>query len=236
MSGIQHLHLWQYFRQHRVVSIIVGHVVVMTALGGVLLAYAFGPTLFNASAQKACASGDQTHVVISGETLGGIAMRYNTTWQRLANYNHLVDPNTIAVAQHICIPSNAGTVQVNKAVVAPARGQGNPYPYGQCTWWADWRYFQLHGSYVPWTTNANAYQWVARAYDFNWHVSGQPSPGAIVVLQPWVEGAYGLGHVAVVENVLGNGHVVASNMNWGGYSGVTNVQFAPGPGVSFLTN
>jgi surface antigen len=117
----------------------------------------------------------------------------------------------------------------------PPIGTGNYFPYGQCTWWANQRYFQLHGVFVPWRTQSNAWQWTARAYQFGWHVSRLPTVGSIIDLQPWVQGAYGLGHVAVVERVLRNGHVIASNMNWGAYPWrVTYVQFAPGPGVTFI--
>jgi surface antigen len=119
---------------------------------------------------------------------------------------------------------------------APPVGHRNVFPYGECTWWADQRYYQIHGVFVPWTTQSDAWQWTARAYQFGWHVSGSPSVGAIIDLQPWVQGAYGLGHVAVVEQVLSNGHVIASNMNWGGYPWqVTYVEFAPGPGVTFIS-
>ncbi len=108
----------------------------------------------------------------------------------------------------------------------PVRGTGDYFPYGQCTWWASYRYFQLHGIYVPWKTQADAWEWTNRARDFHWHISSTPSQGAIINLQPWVEGAYGLGHVAVVEKVLKNGHVIASNMNWGVYYWeVTDVEF-----------
>lgn len=118
----------------------------------------------------------------------------------------------------------------------PPRGPGqNVFPYGACTWWADQRYYQLHGIFVPWHTQANAWQWTARAYQYGWHVSGKPVPGAIIDLQPWVEGAYGFGHVAVVEKILKNGHVIASNMSWGANPWqVTYVEFAPGPGVTFI--
>ena len=118
---------------------------------------------------------------------------------------------------------------------ASGRGSANLFPYGQCTWWADQRYHQLHGRYVPWRTNANAWQWTARAHNFGWHVSRRPRLGDIIDLQPWVQGAYGLGHVAVVERVLRNGHVIASNMNWGAHPRrVTYVEFAPGAGVTFI--
>jgi surface antigen len=109
------------------------------------------------------------------------------------------------------------------------------FPYGSCTWWADQRYFQLHGVFVPWHTQANAWEWTARAYEFGWHVSSKPVVGAIIDLQSGVQGASGLGHVAVVEKILSNGHVIASNMSWGAYPWqVTDVEFTPGPGVTFI--
>lgn len=115
-------------------------------------------------------------------------------------------------------------------------GASNPFPYPSCTWWTDQRYRQLHGVYVPWTTNSNAYQWTARAQQYGWHVSSKPSPGAIIDLQPWVQGAYGYGHVAVVEQVLSDGSVIASTTSWGynPYS-VVYWHFYQGPGVTFIT-
>jgi surface antigen len=94
----------------------------------------------------------------------------------------------------------------------------------------------MTGIYVPWTTGAMAWQWNARARQFYWHVSSRPSRGAIIDLQPGVQWAYGAGHVAVVEKVLKNGHVITSNMSWGAHPWqVTNVEFRPGPGVSFIS-
>ena len=119
---------------------------------------------------------------------------------------------------------------------APVKGMRNPFPYGTCTWWADQRYKQLYGYFVPWTTQANAWQWTARAQEFHWKVSSKPTLKAIINLQPGVEGAYGLGHVAFVEKVLANGHVIASNMSWGANPfAVTNVEFAPAAGVTFIS-
>jgi len=117
----------------------------------------------------------------------------------------------------------------------PTQGSVNIFPYGSCTWWANQRYFQLHGIFVPWRTQSNAWQWTARAYEFGWHVSVSPIVGAIIDLQPAVQGASWAGHVAVVERILSNGDVIASNMNWGAYPWqVTYVEFAPGPGVTFI--
>ena len=119
--------------------------------------------------------------------------------------------------------------------LAPIKGTGNYFPYGQCTWWANQRYHQLHGVYVPWTTNSDAWRWSIQARNFHWTVSSKPTVGAILDLQPWVQGAYGLGHVAIVEKVLPGGHVLASNMNWGGTTNIVYVNFVAGPGVTFIT-
>ncbi len=215
-------------------SPVVRHItlVAVTVLGLVLIGGGLGTRAIGAFALSRCSSGDQIYTVVSGDTLGGIATRYHTTWQRLASYDHIANPNMIYVNQTICIPGKSRP----SSGPPPVKGTGNYFPYGQCTWWASYRYHQLHGIYVPWKTQSNAWQWTGRAREFHWHVSSTPSPGAIINLQPWIEGAYGLGHVAVVEKVLKNGHVIASNMNWGVYYWkVTNVEFTPGPGVSFIS-
>lgn len=117
-----------------------------------------------------------------------------------------------------------------------AVGGGNPFPYGQCTWWADQRYYQLHGVFVPWHVDANAWQWTARAYQFGWHISTVPQAGDIMVLQPGMQGAYGMGHVGVVENVSPGGRFMVSSMNWGANTGsVTHAQFHTGQGVAFIS-
>ncbi|HLX55384.1 MAG TPA: CHAP domain-containing protein [Ktedonobacteraceae bacterium] len=188
-----------------------------------------------AEARTFCPRGVISHVVVHGDTLSKISARYGVSLRLLASENHIVNANLIYSGQVICIVGVNGYVrQVNKQH-SPG-GVRNFFPFGACTWWADQRFFQLHGVFVPWKTGASAWQWVERAYQFGWRVSSNPSPGAIVVLQPWIEGAYGMGHVAVVERILKNGHVIASNMSWGRNPWrVTYVQFAPGPGVRFIS-
>ncbi len=132
---------------------------------------------------------------------------------------------------------------------APAvkSGDNNNFPAGQCTWWADERYHQLTGLYVPWnhTGQANAYQWAGQAKTFGWNVSNSPPKGipSIICLQGFTQGASSsLGHVAIVEKVNGDGSVSTSNMNWGAgpitqYAGgypVRTVTFQQGAGVSFI--
>jgi surface antigen len=234
-SRMQH-----YFSGPRLVSIIAAHCVVLAIFAGALFSGAFGTDLLGAFAQSPCSSGDQIYKVVSGDTLGAVATRYNTSWQSLASYNKLANANVLYINQTICIPGKSATTGKTTTTtftsLNAARGASNTFPYAQCTWFADQRYHQLTGLYVPWTTNANAWQWAMRAQQYNWKVSSSPSIGSIMVLQPWTQGAYSLGHVGVVENVLSNGHVIASNMNWGGHgAAVVNVEFTPGPGVSFVT-
>lgn len=112
---------------------------------------------------------------------------------------------------------------------------GDSFPYGQCTYWADYRYHQVTGYYVPWRGNADA--WASGAGQFGWNVSSRPHLHAIIVLQPGVQGAGWLGHVAFVEKVNSDGSVSTSNMNWyagGGWGRVSYYTFYPGSGVSFV--
>lgn len=225
---------WQYVKEHRPVRLILEAAGVLLTLITLFLGNGFGmpPKAF---AQSPCPSGEKTYVVNAGDNLSTIAERYHTDWQTLVSSNHLANANFLSVDETICIPKNVMGSQ--SATQAGASGTNNPYPYGQCTWWADERYHQLHGVYVPWTNeSSDAWQWTERARTFGWHVSSHPSVGAILNLQPWVQGAYGLGHVAVVEQILSNGNVVASNMNWGSAPGqVIDVTFTPDAGVTFLT-
>ena len=225
--------IWQYVQNRssgRAMRVALGCSGALLALAATFFTGGFGGRAF-AQSLSTCAKGDVAYRVVSGDTLSSIAGQYDMDWHTLATYNHLSHPNRIYRGQTICIPASAA-----KQTHTPAKGKFNPYPQGQCTWWADKRYHALHGIYVPWLYNSDAWKWVTRAHQYHWHVSSRPSVGSIMVLQPWVQGAYEYGHVAVVEQILDNGDVVASNMNWGDNpSDVTYIEFSPGSGVSFLT-
>ena len=49
-------------------------------------------------------SNDVTYTVKSGDTLSEIALKYNTTYQKLAEYNNIANPSIIYVGQKIRIP------------------------------------------------------------------------------------------------------------------------------------
>ncbi len=114
-------------------------------------------------------------------------------------------------------------------------GGPNRFAFGQCTYWANYRYHQLTGYWVPWL--GNAYQWAYGAKISGWIVSSKPIVPSIIVLQPYVEGASYFGHVAVVEKINPDGSVYTSNFNWyanGGWDRLSYWTFTPGPGVSFV--
>lgn len=118
-----------------------------------------------------------------------------------------------------------------------AGGTSNHGAYGQCTYWAAYRFHQLTGVWVPWY--GNAWEWANGAMQYGWNVSSTPTVGAIIVLQPGVQGAGGVGHVAIVESINDDGSVYTSNYNWynngGGFATLSYWTFYPGPGVSFIT-
>lgn len=49
-------------------------------------------------------SSDIIYIVKKGDTLSGIAKKYNTTYQSLAKYNNIKNPNLIFIGQKIKIP------------------------------------------------------------------------------------------------------------------------------------
>ena len=132
-----------------------------------------------------------------------------------------------------------GSSTSSGSALPPQTGGGglNRFAFGQCTYWANMRYHQLTGLWVPWL--GNAYQWSYGAAASGWVVSSMPKVPSIIVLQPGVQGAGGYGHVAVVERINSDGSVYTSNMNWysnGGWDIVSYVTFTRGPGVSFVSH
>lgn len=123
--------------------------------------------------------------------------------------------------------------------VGPISANGstlNRFFYGQCTYWADYRYHQLTGVWIPWL--GNAYEWYQQAINYGWHTSDYPNPNgtSIIVLGPYVQNdlsAYG--HVGIVEKINGDGTVTTSNMHWPYVGVVSYVNFSyPVSGTHFI--
>lgn len=91
---------------------------------------------------------------------------------------------------------------------ATASSSGNPYPPGQCTWYAWSRRPDLGGNF------GNAGEWANAAIRAGFPVSSIPAVGTIAVFAPYQNGAYGYGHVAYVEQVLPGNRIKVSDYNW----------------------
>lgn len=100
--------LFRHFRLQGI-PLAARHIVILAMLAVMLVGGAIGGHLLGVFAHGTCASGDRTYYVTWGDTLSAIAARYHTTWQRLASYNHLGNPNLIFPSQVICIPGNGST-------------------------------------------------------------------------------------------------------------------------------
>ena len=85
----------------------------------VLVGSGLGARMMGVFANVPLRSGDQVYSVVGGDTLGGIATRYHTTWQRLASYNHIANPNIIYMHQTICIPGKARPTRKPAACQSP---------------------------------------------------------------------------------------------------------------------
>lgn len=77
-------------------------------------------------------------------------------------------------------------------------GGDNPYPQGQCTWWAWGKRTDL--PFFP-DLAGDALNWADSARRAGWPIGTTPVAGAIAVFRPHLDGAGYLGHVAYVEAV-----------------------------------
>lgn len=100
----------------------------------------------------------------------------------------------------------------------PTGDNGNQYPYGQCTWWA---YKRRHELGLPTGSRfGDAHDWPAMARSLGYWVDSTPRQYDAVVFQAGQAGADPTyGHVAVVEQVHGNGTVTISEANVNGQVG-----------------
>lgn len=88
-------------------------------------------------------SNDEIYIVKSGDTLSGIAEKYNTTYQALAKYNNILNPNFIVTGQKIKIPknttTNTTTFKVGDKVIILSKGNSNSYGTGSGAYGIGWQ-------------------------------------------------------------------------------------------------
>lgn len=81
-----------------------------------------GPTIVSGNVATN-SSGEQVYIVKSGDTLSAIASKFGTTYQELARYNNISNPNIISIGQKIKIPgkntttNNSWTPKVGDIVI-----------------------------------------------------------------------------------------------------------------------
>src|SRR5689334_1879204 len=110
-----------------------------------------------------------------------------------------------------------------------AHADTNTYPPCQCTWWAKNERPDLP-NYL-----GDAQYWPAHARAAGFPTGSTPVVGAIVAFQPWVQGAYGSGHVAYVDAVYSPTSYHVSEMNFGGPACTVTYRTAyTGTGVEFI--
>ncbi|HEX9039070.1 MAG TPA: CHAP domain-containing protein [Ktedonobacterales bacterium] len=113
---------------------------------------------------------------------------------------------------------------------------GDPYSwmYGECTWWA----WYMRRDEPQLGRLGMASNWIANARALGMRTGYTPVAGATVVFQPYVQGAGSGGHAAHVQQVLGGGWFIISEMNFywngGGWGRVDWRYVHTGPGVAFI--
>jgi len=108
-------------------------------------------------------------------------------------------------------------------------GGYNSFPYGQCTWYAMSMRPDLAGS--VW---GNAWNWAYAARVSGESVGYYPQRGAVVVFQPWTQGARFYGHVGYVTSVGSNGWFQVAEMNFPYVGSITYRWAQAEGGVSFI--
>lgn len=109
--------------------------------------------------------------------------------------------------------NNSSAYRINSSVASASAG--NAYAYGNCTWYAFERRKQLGRPIGSFWGNAATWAMYARAAGFT--VNNTPAVGAIM------QNGGGYGHVAIVEQVMDNGDVRISEMNYLGGGGGFNI-------------
>lgn len=181
--------------------------------------------------------------VKSGDTLDSIANKYKANAQRIQVLNDL-EVSGLVADREIVVPEGILPVEERPGYVPPAPafqstrygglvayGSGgrtnisiipnlpyrrNTYADGNCTWHAyEWR--ARHGRPVgPFWGNGSSWAYSARRAGHA--VNKQPAPGAIFQTSA---GWFGYGHVGIVEQVLPNGDIIVTEMNYRGYNVTT---------------
>jgi LysM repeat protein len=84
----------------------------------------------NPPVSSSSSSGETVYVVKSGDTLSGIAKKYGTTYQVLAKFNNISNPNVIKLGQKIKIPKDTANdinIKITADILNVRSGAGTNY-------------------------------------------------------------------------------------------------------------
>lgn len=174
------------------------------------------------------------YTVKAGDTPESLATKYTASKDRIVTFNDL-EISGMQAGTRIVIPSGTLPENMRPGYQAPRPAyyggysdtsglsttginfrstSSNGYAYGYCTWYAFERRMQLGKPIGGNWGNASSWAYFARASGYR--VDNVPEVGAIL------QNGGGLGHVAIVEDILPDGTIVLSEMNYaGGWGRVT---------------
>ncbi len=140
------------------------------------------------------------------------------------------DPNAPDLSYHTTCRSGSTSPPPTSQTTCVQVNQ-NPYPEGECTWYA-WERRQDLPKFPG--AAGHAKNWAQSAQACGFRVDSQPVVGAIAVFPPGVQEANPeYGHVAYVEAVLNNGWYHVSEHNFG-RRGRSERDVPPDPRVRFI--
>jgi surface antigen len=178
--------------------------------------------------------------VAAGDTVPALAERYHADAAAIIGFNAIRNPLQLTAGSLLMIPDGTGFTASQEATAplaaaAPSAPRApreiphggssyNNFPWGWCTWYVASR------RNVPWS--GDAWMWFGNAQAFGLVTGSTPRVGSILVT--WENRYYG--HVALVEEVYGDGSYVISEMNYSGFGITDRRHIIPGqvPLIGFI--
>lgn len=184
------------------------------------------------------------YTVKAGDTLASIASHYGANKDRIVTFNNL-ELSNIRPGKRLVVPGGVLPEDERPVEAVPVTGGsgssyggysygynaasvGNRYAYGYCTYYVYNRRAELGrpvGSF--W---GDAVTWAGFASSSGYAVNGTPAVGA-VLQDPNAAPPYG--HVAVVENVYGDGSIRVSEMNYVGWNVISYRTISAGEAAAY---
>jgi len=201
------------------------HAILLTVLALVATG-AIGGSLLGLStfARSSCRSTDHAYRVSWGDNLSSIAARYGTSYQSIASYNGISNPNYIYVAQLLCIPSGRST---------PAGGgSGSGYTSGLPV--ASQNYYVGVAQQAAYSTGIPANLFVRQIYaESGFRTNAYSGAGAIGIAQfmPGTAASLGINPYNPVQSLWGAARLMASYYHQYGNYAMALAAYNAGPGT-----